>query len=239
MNPKSQIFQFKYFSISQSNSALKVGTDAMVLGALVETTNEKSALDIGTGTGVLALMLAQKNPTIIVDAIEIDAATCIDANLNFSKANWKERLNLIEGDFLVHDFSKQYDLIVSNPPYYVDGLDSPDKRITQSKHAKELNFETLFNRVNQLLSSEGSFWLIYPFEIHGFVETIARENELFPSQLIEIQGKPNRPTRMLACYKKIALSIKREIFLIRNEEGNYSTKYIDATREFHSKKIVR
>lgn len=239
MNPKSEIFKFKYFSISQSNSALKVGTDAMVLGALVETTNEKFALDIGTGTGVLALMLAQKNPTIIVDAIEIDAASCVDANLNFSNANWKERLNLIESDFLAHNFSKQYDLIVSNPPFYMDGLESPDERITQSKHTKELNFESLFNRVNQLLSSEGTFWLIYPFEIHAFVESIAGKNELFPSQLIEIQGKPNRPKRMLSCYNKIASPIMREIFVIRDDEGNYSPKYIEATSEFHSKKIVR
>ena len=239
MNPKSEIFQFKHFSVSQSNSALKVGTDAMVLGALIETTNEKSALDIGTGTGVLALMLAQKNSTILVDAIEIDAASCVDANLNFSNSNWKERLNLIKSDFLDYSFSNQYDLIVSNPPFYVNGLESPNERIAQSKHAKELNFETLFDRVNQLLSSEGSFWLIYPFEIHGFVETIAGENELFPTQLIEIQGKPNRPTRMLSCYNKIASPIMREIFVIRDEEGNYSPKYIEATSEFHSKKIVR
>jgi tRNA1Val (adenine37-N6)-methyltransferase len=239
MNPKSQIFQFKHFSVSQSNSALKVGTDAMVLGALIETANEKSALDIGTGTGVLALMLAQKNQTILVDAIEIDAASCVDANLNFSNSNWKERLNLIKSDFLVHDFSKQYDLIVSNPPFYVDGLNSPDGRTNQAKHANELNFETLFNRVNQLLSSEGTFWLIYPFVTHAFVESIAHENELFPSQIIEIQGKPNRPTRMVACFNKIASAIKCEIFVIRDEEGNYSPNYIESTREFHSKKIVR
>jgi tRNA1Val (adenine37-N6)-methyltransferase len=239
MNPKSHIFHFKHFSVSQSNSALKVGTDAMVLGALVETTNEKSALDIGTGTGVLALMLAQKNRTIVVDAIELDAATCIDANLNFSNTNWKERLNLIEGDFLAHDFSNQYDLIVSNPPFYVDGLESADERTNQAKHANELNFETLFNGVKHLLSSEGTFWLIYPFEIQKYIESIAHENELFPSQLIEIQGKPNRPTRMLACYKKIVLPIKREIFLIRDEEGNYSQTYIEATSQFHSKKVVR
>ncbi len=239
MNPKSQIFQFKHFSVSQSNSALKVGTDAMVLGALIETANEKSALDIGTGTGVLALMLAQKNPTILVDAIEIDAASCIDANLNFSNANWKERINLIEGDFLDYSFSNQYDLIVSNPPFYVDGLASADDRTNQAKHSNELNFETLFNRVNQLLSSEGTFWLIYPYETHAFVESIARKNELFPSQLIEIQGKPNRPTRMVACFNKIASPIKRQVFVIRDVEGNYSPNYIEATSEFHSKKIVR
>lgn len=239
MNSKSQIFQFKHFSVSQSNSALKVGTDAMVLGALIETTNEKSALDIGTGTGVLALMLAQKNSTILVDAIEIDAASCVDANLNFSNSNWKKRLNLIKSDFLDYSFSNQYDLIVSNPPFYLDGLVSADERTNQAKHANELNFETLFNRVNQLLSSEGTFWLIYPFETHVFVESIARENELFPSQLIEIQGKPNRPTRMVACFNKIASPIKRQVFVIRDVEGNYSPNYIEATSEFHSKKIVR
>ena len=239
MNPKSQIFQFKHFSVSQSNSALKVGTDAMVLGALVETTNEKSALDIGTGTGVLALILAQKNPTILVDAIEIDAASCVDANLNFSNSKWKERLTLIEGDFLDYFFSNQYELIVSNPPFYVDGLASADERTNQAKHSNELNFETLFNRVNQLLSSEGTFWLIYPFETHAFVESIASENEMFPSQLIEIQGKPNRPTRMVASFNKMASPIKCEIFVIRDEKGNYSPNYIEATREFHSKKIVR
>ena len=233
------IFQFKHFSVSQSNSALKVGTDAMVLGALIETTNEKSALDIGTGTGVLALMLAQKNSTILVDAIEIDAASCVDANLNFSNSNWKERLTLIEGGFLDYSFSNQYELIVSNPPFYVDGLASADERTNQAKHSNELNFETLFNHVNQLLSSEGTFWLIYPFETHAFVESIASENEMFPSQLIEIQGKPNRPTRMVASFNKMASPIKCEIFVIRDEEGNYSPNYIEATREFHSKKIVR
>ena len=233
------IFQFKHFSISQFNSALKVGTDAMVLGALIETTNEKSALDIGTGTGVLALMLAQKNSAMFIDAIEIDALSCVDAKLNFSKANWKDRLSLIEGDFLDCSFSKKYDLIVSNPPFYLDGLVSSDERTNQAKHSNDLNFDTLFNRVNELLSSDGSFWVIYPFENHSLVEEIARENELYPSQLIEIQGKPNRPTRMVACYKKGASFVNKEIFLIRDEEGNYSPSYIAATCEFHSKKIVR
>jgi tRNA1Val (adenine37-N6)-methyltransferase len=239
MNPKSQIFQFKHFSISQSNSALKVGTDAMILGALVETTNEKSALDIGTGTGVLALMLAQKNQTILVDAIEIDTASCIDARLNFENSIWNDRLSLIESDFLAHSFSNKYDFIVSNPPFYVDGLKGSDERTNQAKHTNELNFETLFSRVNQLLSMDGTFWLIYPFETHSFVESIARDNELFPSQFVEIQGKPNRSTRVIACFKKMASEVHNEIFVIRDEEGNYSPNYIEATREFHSKKIVR
>jgi tRNA1Val (adenine37-N6)-methyltransferase len=239
MNPKSQIFQFKHFSISQSNSTLKVGTDAMVLGALIDTTTEKSALDIGTGTGVLALMLAQKNATLTIDAIEIDSGSCMDANLNFENSKWKNRLSLIEGDFLTHSFTKKYDLIVSNPPFYVDGLVSENDRNNKAKHSNELNFDSLFNRVNQLLSLDGSFWLIYPFDTHSFVESIANEIGLFPSQLIEIQGKPNRPTRMIACYKKVASNVRYEVFLIRNEDGNYSPSYIEATLEFHSKKIVR
>lgn len=239
MNPKSEIFQFKHFSISQSNSALKVGTDAMVLGALVETKVEKSALDIGTGTGVLALMLAQKNSSLTIDAIEIDADSCDDAKLNFENSIWNDRLCLIENDFLTYSFSKKYDLIVSNPPFYVDGLVSPDDRITQSKHANELNFITLFARVNDLLTSEGSFWIIYPFESHGRVESIAIEYQLFPTKLIEIQGKPNRSTRMVACFKKIASDVNSEIFVIRDDQGYYTPTYIIATNEFHSKKIVR
>lgn len=239
MNPKSQIFQFKHFSISQSNSALKVGTDAMVLGALIESWTEKTALDIGTGTGVLALMLAQKNTTLTIDAIEIDSASCVDANYNFENSKWKERLSLIEGDFLAHTFFKDYDLIVSNPPFYVDGLISQDERNNKAKHSNDLNFDSLFKRVHELLSENGVFWLIYPFETHSFVESIASEIGLFPSQLIEIQGKPNRPTRMIACYKKVASNVKNEVFLIRNEEGMYTPTYIQATCEFHSKKIVR
>jgi tRNA1Val (adenine37-N6)-methyltransferase len=239
MNPISQIFQFKHFSISQSNSALKVGTDAMVLGTLVETTTEKSALDIGTGTGVLALMLAQKNSSLSIDAIEIDAASCVDAKLNFENSIWNDRLTLIESDFLAHSFSKNYDLIVSNPPFYVDGLASPDNRITLSKHATELNFNTLFARVKDLLTSEGSFWVIYPFETHGLLESIAVDYQLFPVKLIEIQGKPNRSTRVIACFKKMASEVHNEIFVIRDEEGMYTPTYIQATSEFHSKKIVR
>ncbi len=113
----AQDFQFKYFRISQNRTALKVGTDSMLLGAFVSAKNPKYALDLGAGTGVLSLMLCQKFPTLNVEAIEIDKGAFQDCLSNVKQSSWSEQVNAIQGDYFSHVFSRSYDLIVSNPSF--------------------------------------------------------------------------------------------------------------------------
>jgi tRNA1Val (adenine37-N6)-methyltransferase len=231
------IFQFKNFTISQARSALKVGTDAMVFGALIESKKELIGLDIGAGTGVLSLMIAQKNPQISIDAIEFDFDSYLDCQDNFKTAQWHNRLCAIHNDFLDFTFIKKYDLIFSNPPFYKDGLLSKNDRIAKSKHATILTFDKLIQKSAKLLTENGFFWLIFPIEFIENITNIAIENGLFLAQIIQIDGKPNRPSRAITCFSKQNEATIEKSFLIRTQEGEYSDQYITATKEYHAKNI--
>ncbi len=137
------VFKFKHFSVKQSDSAMKVGTDAMLLGAFVETENKTQALDIGTGTGVLSLMLAQKNETLQITAIDIDELSAKEALINFQNSSWTNRLNVYHADFLSFKTENQYDLIVSNPPYFSTTNENKDERKAQARHISSLEIKPL------------------------------------------------------------------------------------------------
>jgi tRNA1Val (adenine37-N6)-methyltransferase len=209
------MFHFKHFSIQQENSALKVGTDAMLLGAFVSSENAKSCLDIGAGTGVISLMLAQKNPTLEVTAIEIDAASVIDC--------WPTE--------------QQFDLIVSNPPFYQNSLLSNNALKAQSKHAVFLPFDQLFEKVTRLLVENGVFWMIIPIEDLHFVCQLALLNNLFCCQQIIIEAKPGKNVRAILAFRKNEQHLIVQTICIRAENGNYTSQYIELTKEFHSKNL--
>jgi tRNA1Val (adenine37-N6)-methyltransferase len=231
------MFHFKHFSIQQENSALKVGTDAMLLGAFVSSENAKSCLDIGAGTGVISLMLAQKNPTLEVTAIEIDAASVIDCSANFSNSNWSKQLTCLEADFLSWPTEQQFDLIVSNPPFYQNSLLSNNALKAQSKHAVFLPFDQLFEKVTRLLVENGVFWMIIPIEDLHFVCQLALLNNLFCCQQIIIEAKPGKNVRAILAFRKNEQHLIVQTICIRAENGNYTSQYIELTKEFHSKNL--
>lgn len=227
------MFQFKYFSIQQNHSALKVGTDAMVFGALLNAEGCKAGLDIGAGTGVLSLMVAQKNEHIHIDAIELDFGAQQDCEYNFKHSPWANRLTLISGDFLHYTFQRQYDFIFSNPPFYQNGLLSDDVQTALSKHAAFLPFEQLFSKVSELLSSDGTFWIIFPSEFAQEVIELAVKNRLFVHKRIDLAAKPQRVKRVIFSLGKMARETQHLYFLIRNEDNSYSDDYIACTKAFH------
>lgn len=231
------MFQFKHFSIQQENSALKVGTDAMLLGAFVSSENAKFCLDIGAGTGVISLMLAQKNPALEVTAIEIDAASTIDCRVNFANSNWSKNLACIEADFLKWHSDLQFDLIVSNPPFYQNSLLSNNALTAQSKHAVFLPFDQLFEKVTRLLVENGVFWMIIPIEDLHFVCQLALLNNLFCCQQIIIEAKPGKNVRAILAFRKNEQHLIVQTICIRAENGNYTSQYIELTKEFHSKNL--
>jgi tRNA1Val (adenine37-N6)-methyltransferase len=231
-------FLFKEFSIRQEYAALKVGTDAMVLGALIDSSKKSSGIDIGTGTGVIAMMVAQKNPAIQIKAIEIDDASCLDVIFNFENGPFSNQLELVHADFLKVNFSEKFDLIFTNPPYYVDALKTQNHRINKAKHASDLNAETLCQKVNLLLSEKGEFWLIWPYYSKEDFITSASKNQLYLKKDITIQGKPGAPVRSVICFSKNRnLESEASVFTIRDEFGDYTEEYKKLTLEFHNRKL--
>lgn len=157
---------------------MPVTTDACLFGALIQAANPFRILDIGTGTGLLAMMMAQKYPGSEISAIELDRVTALCAAENFQNSPWSDRLTAIEGDFSRYSFSGKFDLVISNPPFFQNQLLSGDSRKRQARHLTTLDFDSLLQKSNDLLNPSGTLWLLIPKIHREFVEQKAIESGL-------------------------------------------------------------
>jgi tRNA1Val (adenine37-N6)-methyltransferase len=157
----NSFFQFKQFIVHQSEAALKVCTESCIFGASIPVEEAQHILDIGTGTGLLSLLIAQRSQSKI-EAIELDEASARDAHLNFQQSPWKERLTLHVGDVKKFVPDNKFDLIISNPPFFIHQLKSTDARTNAALHGSELQPQDLCSIVNNLLSDEGRFFVLLP-----------------------------------------------------------------------------
>lgn len=234
-------FQFKYFSVSQSDTTMKVGTDAMLLGSLVSIANQpKTILDIGTGTGVIALMLTQRFRDAKVIGLEIDESACREAKVNFKNSIWKERLTAINEDILNVDSLEKFNLIVSNPPYYENSLLSDNDRTSRAKHAEFLPVHSLLQKVSKLLAEDGSFWVIVPAENDSTWIEKARKNDLYLQQSISIIGKEGQgEKRRILAFGQAESSIESSRLTVREVNNKYTSEYIELTKEFHDRDLSK
>ncbi len=233
------VFSFKFFDIRQSGSAMKVGTDAMVLGALVDAKQANKCLDIGTGTGVLAMMIAQRNEGVIIDAIEINDEAFKDCLHNFEQSPWSHRLNVQKGDILKCDIQKHYDLIISNPPFYRNTLQNIDDSKSLARHEAHLKSHDLLSVISGHLTEVGTCWLIFPYVDLSQWQKEAAESGLFPKKIVSISGKyGDEPNRAVVCFSKNNNeTIVEEQLSVRDKEGNYTGEYIQLTENFHGKTL--
>lgn len=231
-------FNFKHFSISQSDTTMKVGTDAMLLGAIVEANSPRSILDIGTGTGVIALMMAQRFSESQVMGIEIDEAACDEASENFLQSSWNDRLSAFNGDVLEDEFNQQFDLIVSNPPYYENSLLSEDDRTSRAKHAEFLPVDQLLRKVVTILSEIGTFWVIVPFgNTQSWIDS-SHLHGLFLTHSISIIGKEGQgEKRSILAFSKNPTETIFDRLTVRDSTNNYTSEYIELTKEFHDRDL--
>jgi tRNA1Val (adenine37-N6)-methyltransferase len=233
------VFQFKHFSVSQSNSSMKVGTDSMILGSLVRQEEEPvRILDVGAGSGVLSLMMAQKYPDANITAIEMDPSALIDCSFNFKNSSWNERLFVLDGDFLHFNSIEKFDLIISNPPFFENSLKNDLESKTLARHTDSLPLDLLAQKVSELLSENGSFWVILPVEAAEKLISFANEHNLFPSQIFKIAGKPgksNRKVLQLVSKKKDGISLNS--LTVRDEFGKYTEDYKLLTNNFHDREL--
>ena len=220
-------------------SPLKVGTDSMLLGSFISSDLKLQGLDLGAGTGVLSLMLAQKNQKLQIDAVEIDANVANECDLNFQNSKWKKNLKCITADYLQFPFKKKYDLIFSNPPYHFENILSPDNGVNISKHSLLSDYIQFFKLVKQLLTENGNFWIILPFSSSDQLTKLASEHRLFLKEYICIHSKPSKKNiRVILNFSsQKQLDICRREFVIRNENNLYSEEYIALTKDFHSKDL--
>ncbi|MGE0077491.1 MAG: tRNA1(Val) (adenine(37)-N6)-methyltransferase [Bacteroidales bacterium] len=229
-------FKFKQFTIHQTHAAMKVGTDGVLLGAWAEITNVNQILDIGTGTGVIALMLAQRNTTALIDAVEIDSPSAKQAELNAEKSPWEKRISVINKSFqnFVEENGNKYDLIVSNPPYFDQSLKSPFEHRTLTRHNDTLPYDELLSGISKLLTAGGKFCGVFPYTEGNVFIAKASVYGLFCNKKLNIQSKPNRNTlRILIQLEFEKKPIEESTLCIHDLEGNYTDDYKQLTVDFY------
>ena len=215
---------------------MKVGTDAVLLGAWVNASNSQKILDIGTGTGVIAIMLAQKS-TATIDAVDIDVNAYQQAVENVGACPWKDRIKLHHTSF--QNFSDtqeiKYDLIVSNPPYFVDSTKTPEESRTYARHTDMLEFEELLQGVLQLLAEDGLFYLILPSKEGELFRDIAEANDLYLTKLMRVKARLDKPEkRYLMRFEKKRKSFSEVSLIIEDHERHYYTdEYKELTKDYY------
>lgn len=234
------IFQFKQFSVNQDQTAMKIGTDGVLLGAWTPIDNNpKSVLDIGTGTGIIALMLAQRCDAEQIDALEIDENAYEQAVENFECSPWGDRLFCFHAglDEFIDDPEDEYDLIVSNPPFFSEDYRSANEQRDLARFQEAMPFEELVEAADLLLSENGIFSVIIPFnEEDRFIELCA-EVELFPIKVTRVKGTQNtKIVRSLLAFKRYELSVlTADELVIEISRHEYTAEYIALTKDFYLK----
>jgi len=219
-------FQFQQFRVNQDRCAMKISTDAVLLGALADAAGPSKILDIGTGTGVIALMLAQRFPDAKLTAIEIDEGAAGQAQENFRESQFSDRLKLIHEPLQKFHSVDQYDLIVSNPPFFPDHLKSQDPKRNKALHTDELSFEELVENVTGLLSAKGAFWVILPPRQMKTLEGIAEKSGLSLHTRITVQDTEGKPIhREISAFSFEKSVIKIDRLVLKDENLNYTSSY--------------
>lgn len=232
-------FQFKQFTINQDRCAMKVGTDAVLLGAWTPLDHRpNSILDIGSGTGILSLMLAQRSHADTIDAIEIDADAYEQCVENFEQSQWSDRLFCYHASLLefTEEIDEKYDLIVSNPPFYSTDYKSENIQRDLARFSDALPFDHLLHSVSILLSKDGIFSVIIPYKEEEIFCDLASKVNLFPLNILHVKGKPSSEIkRSLIEFKFIKNSMKIQELFIEHKRHNYSDAYINLTKDFYLK----
>ena len=233
-------FQFKQFSIEQDRCAMKIGTDGVLLGAWTPILhNPNSILDIGTGTGIIALMLAQRSAAGQIDALEIDENAYEQAVDNFENSPWGDTLFCFHAglDEFVEEPEDEYDLIVSNPPFYTEDYYSNNEQRDLARFANAMPFEDLIEAAALLLSEAGIFSVIIPFKEEELFVALANEYELYPKQITRVKGTPTSEFKrsLLAFGRNEKINPQIDELVIETARHVYTSEYIELTKEFYLK----
>ena len=242
-------FQFKKFTINQDRCAMKVGTDGVLLGAWCPIDNNPfSILDIGAGTGILSLILAQRSnaehPSLQgelaqqIDAIEIDENAFEQCVENFESSPWGDRLFCFHAglDEFMEEPEDEYDLIISNPPFYTEDYKTENEQRDLARFSDALPFEDLVEAAHLLLSENGIFAVIIPFKEEEKFIALAKDFELHPFKITRVKGTPTTEIkRSLLAFSKTQKQTLIDELIIETARHQYTEEYIDLTKDFYLK----
>ncbi len=229
------LFKFKQFVVQQDNCAMKVGTDGVLLGAWAAA-KEGNILDVGTGTGLIALMLAQRTKTSNIYGIEIDPLAAQQAKDNIALSPWKDRIKVIQGDVFQIDIPFIFDEIVSNPPFYIDSPSSSSKQRDVARKAVPSFYTNLIDFVCHHLSDNGIFEVVLPVEYKdSFVYKCWEKNIFLKHQTILFTKAGKQPKRVLLCFSSKNGMIQKDELSITNLNGEFSDEYKKLTEDFYLK----
>jgi len=226
-------FNFKQFKVIQSDDVHKVGTDGVLLGAWTSMHLEKKILDVGTGTGLIALMAAQRT-TATVTALEPHRESFCMAVKNVKESPWSNRINVFESSLQQFSTTKRFDLIVSNPPFFSNSLLPPSDSRKIHRHTNTLSFEDLAEAVAALLLPSGRFSIILPEQEALRFLDYAERQKLFPKRITEVRSKPSKPIeRVLVELGFTAEFTQKDSLILLDEEGLKTEEYSRITRDFY------
>lgn len=239
-------FKFKQFTVHQDKCAMKIGTDGVLLGAWAPLENQPdSILDIGAGTGVVALMLAQRSDANTIDAIEVNGNAFEQCVENFEASPWADRLFCYHASFqeFFEDLNEDetvmdetYDMIVSNPPFYSEAMASSTVSRDQARQNGALPFDILFEGVTTLLSKNGTFCLIVPKREEERVIHLAKDHSLYPARILRVRGNAGSPVkRSLIEFSFFEKPISESELTIEKQRHEYTEEYIRLTQGFYLK----
>jgi tRNA1Val (adenine37-N6)-methyltransferase len=234
------MFKFKQFSIEQDKCAMKVGTDSVLLGAWCPIDNNPNAiLDIGAGTGILSLMMAQRTNAEQIDSVEIDEDAYEQCVSNYENSPWSDRLFCYHAalDELVEDPEDEYDIIISNPPFYAEDFKTESTQRDLARFQDAMPFEELIEAADLLLSENGIFAVVIPYkEEENFID-LCVEFELYPVKVTRVKGSHKTPiVRSLMAFKRYELSVlTADELVVEINRHEYTDDYINLTKDFYLK----
>ena len=231
-----RIFHLKPFSLSHHESTMKVGTDAMILGLWTDVSNAKTILEVGAGCGIISLLIASRSKAFI-DAVELDKASFIEAERNFNRSPYFYRLNIFRADFneFANQTTKNYDLIISNPPFFINDMRPEDARRKTARHGDLLSFEQLSDKAAKLLSPKGKMSIVLPYDESRLFLKSALENKLHLQKQLLIFPKrghqPNRANLQLGFDKPE--NKHTDQFTIREDNGTFTSQYVQFFKDYY------
>ena len=230
-------FHFKEFSILQDQCAMKIGTDGVLLGAWIKIPYDtESILDIGTGTGLIALQMAQRSEAETIDALEIESKAFEQAVENFENSLWADRLFCYHASLMEfkEEIDEQYDLIVSNPPYFNDTFKDLKEERALARHTHKLSYKELLASTDKLLSPSGSCAFIIPFKEESNFLSLAALNELYPIRMTRVRGTEQSDIkRSLIQLSRHSDQVIPEELIVEKSRHIYTDKYISLVKDFY------
>ncbi|MGI6049150.1 MAG: tRNA1(Val) (adenine(37)-N6)-methyltransferase [Petrimonas sp.] len=234
---RNKYFKFKQFTVFHDKCAMKVGTDGVLLGAWATVRHCQSILDVGTGSGLIALMAAQRNNRAKITAIEIDTEAALQAKENVKNSPFNDRITVLPLSFqdFISSATGKFDLIVSNPPFFINSLPSPDIKRTDARHADLLTLNELFGLSKNLLSETGIFSLIYPFSERENIMSVAEKENLYLSRETVVFPTPHTlPKRILLEFSvQEREHIDRSELTIEEKRHIYTPEFGQLTKDFY------